>query len=230
MEWITIDVLGPLPTTDEGNQYLLIAADYFTKWVEAYPLPNQEATTVAEVLVKEFVCCFSTPHIIHSNQGWNFESAVFAEMCRLLGITKTRTTPFHPESDGMVERFNCLTCSSPIDGVYILCTWYSWLCTGSVNFGRRPATTNWLAPWQAWRWSFPVSVIASQDGESAWVCSTEFCRRTVMIPVLEIVNHSRKVTLYGYIGLSGKRDFHRNSWRDHTLWSRNLMTWFIGFS
>ena len=106
MERIAIDVLGPLPTTDEGNKYLLIAADYFTKWVEAYPLPNQEATTVAEVLVNEFVCRFGTPQIIHSDQGRNFESAVFTEMCRLLGITKTRTTPLHPESDGMVERFN----------------------------------------------------------------------------------------------------------------------------
>ena len=106
MERIAIDVLGPLPTTDGGNKYLFIAADYFTKWIEAYPLPNQEATTVAEVLVKEFVCRFGTPQIIHSYQGQNFESAVFAEMCQLLGITKTRTTPLYPESDGMVERFN----------------------------------------------------------------------------------------------------------------------------
>ena len=66
-------------------------------------LPNQEATTVAEVLVKEFICRFGT---IHSDQGRNFEAAVFAEVCKLLGIEKTRTTPLHPESDGMVERFN----------------------------------------------------------------------------------------------------------------------------
>ena len=81
MEWIAVEVLGPLPTTDGGNKYLLIAADYFTKWVEAYPLPNQEATTLAEVLVKEFACRFGIPQIIHSDQGRNFESAVFTEMC-----------------------------------------------------------------------------------------------------------------------------------------------------
>ena len=65
MERLAVDVLGPLPTSEDGNKYLLIAADYFTKWVEGYALPNQEAVTVADVLVKEFAAsgshCLSTP-------------------------------------------------------------------------------------------------------------------------------------------------------------------------
>ena len=101
MERIAIDVLGPLPVTGAGNKYILIVADYFTKWVEAFPMANQEASTVREV-----VCRFGVPLLIHSDQGRNFESVLFAEMCRLLGIKKTRTTPYHPQSDGMVERFN----------------------------------------------------------------------------------------------------------------------------
>ena len=74
--------------------------------MEVYLLPNKEAVTVAEALVKKFVCQFGVPLIIHSDQGRNFESLVFSDMCRLLGIHKTRTTPLHPQSDGMVERFN----------------------------------------------------------------------------------------------------------------------------
>ena len=101
MERIALDVLGPLPTTESGNKYILVIADYFTKWVEAFPLPNQEAKTVADKLVNEGI-----PLIIHSDQGRNFESALFTEMCQLLDIHKTRTTPYHPQSDGMVERFN----------------------------------------------------------------------------------------------------------------------------
>ena len=61
---------------------------------------------MAEILVKEVVCRFGVPQQIHSHQGRNFESALFAEICQLLGIKKTRTTPYHPQSDGMVERFN----------------------------------------------------------------------------------------------------------------------------
>ena len=98
MECIAIDVLGPLPITETGNKYILIVTDYFMKWVEAYPMPNQEATTVAELLVKQFICRFGVPLLIHSDQGRNFESELFAEMCRLLGIKKTRTTPYHPQS------------------------------------------------------------------------------------------------------------------------------------
>lgn len=106
MERVAVDVYGPLPPSSSGNRYIVVAMDYFTKWPEAYAVPNQEATTVARVLVDEFFCRFGVPYELHSDQGRNFESKVFQECCSLLGIRKTRTTPLHPESDGMVERFN----------------------------------------------------------------------------------------------------------------------------
>ena len=106
LERVAIDVLGPLTRTHNGNEYILVIGDYWTKWMEAYPIPNQQAETVASKLVKEFVCRFGVPMELHSDQGRNFESSVFQEMCRILGIAKTRTTPYNPKSDGMVERYN----------------------------------------------------------------------------------------------------------------------------
>ena len=106
MERIGMDVLGPLPTTDDGNKYILIIGDYFTKWKEAYAIPNQEATTIATKLVEEFICRYGVPLQIHTDQGRNFESNLFQEICRILGIEKSRTTALHPQSDGMIERFN----------------------------------------------------------------------------------------------------------------------------
>ena len=103
---IALDILGPLPETSDKNKYIVVIGDYFSKWTEAFPLPNQEAQTVAKVLAEQWVCRLGTPRSIHSDQGRNFESNLFRELCRLLDIHKTRTSPYHPQSDGMVERFN----------------------------------------------------------------------------------------------------------------------------
>ena len=80
--------------------------DYFTKWAEAFALPNQQAETVARVLVDEFICRYGVPLQIHNDQGSNFESNLFRHLCKLLDIYKTRTTAYHPQSDGLVKRFN----------------------------------------------------------------------------------------------------------------------------
>ncbi|CAC5378546.1 unnamed protein product [Mytilus coruscus] len=106
MECIAIDILGPLPTTDDGNWYIMVVGDYFSKWSETYALRQHTAQTVADKLVTEFICRFSTPTRIHTDQGPEFESHLFARMCKLLDIEKSRTTPYHPQSDGMVERYN----------------------------------------------------------------------------------------------------------------------------
>ena len=65
-----------------------------------------DAATVATEFVEEWVCRYGPPRFLHSDQGRQFEAALFQEVCRLLGITKTRTTALHPEGNGQVERFN----------------------------------------------------------------------------------------------------------------------------
>ncbi len=106
MERIAIDILGPLPKTERGHQYIVVIGDYFTKWTESHAIPNIEATTVATVLIEQVVSRFGVPRRIHSDQGLQFKGKLFLEMCSLLQIEKTRTTPYHAMSDGMVERFN----------------------------------------------------------------------------------------------------------------------------
>lgn len=105
-EKIALDISGPYPESNKGKKYILVVMDYFTKWVEAYAIPNQEATTVADVLIGEFISRFGVPLELHSDQGRNFESELFRNLCERLGIRKTRTTALHPQSDGMVERMN----------------------------------------------------------------------------------------------------------------------------
>ena len=95
-----------LPLTPRGNRYVLVVEDYFTKYINLYPLPNQTAKAVADCLFDKFICQHGIPESIHSDQGRQFESQVMATLCEKLNISKTRTTPYHPQSDGMVERHN----------------------------------------------------------------------------------------------------------------------------
>lgn len=106
MERIAIDILGPLPITKNRNRFILVITDMFTKWTEAVAIPTQESTTVAKALVDNFICRFGSPLQLHSDQGRNFESNLFKDVCSFLGIDKTRTTSFRPQSNGQVERFN----------------------------------------------------------------------------------------------------------------------------
>ena len=106
MQRIHIDIIGPLPRSRRGNRYILTVQCSFTKWAEAYAIPNQRATTCARVLVKNWICRYGVPDSIHSDQRRNFESQVFEEMCHLLNINKTRSTAYHPEGNGQVENLH----------------------------------------------------------------------------------------------------------------------------
>ena len=103
LERCALDCLGPLPTSNNAK-YLLVVSCYFTKWLQVIPLESIDAKTVATKLIERFISVLGVPVSLHSDQGSNFESSVFQEVCALLGIEKTRTTPGRPQSDGMVER------------------------------------------------------------------------------------------------------------------------------
>ena len=88
MERIQMDLIGPLRETRLGHKYVLTITCCFTKWTESYPLKNITAKTVASTFVKEFICRYGLVKEIHSDQGRQFESELFKEMCNLLGIEK----------------------------------------------------------------------------------------------------------------------------------------------
>ncbi|KAL5502559.1 hypothetical protein EMCRGX_G009355 [Ephydatia muelleri] len=105
MQIIVVDIVGPFSPVKSGNNYVLVVSDYFTNWMEAFAIPNQEPVTVAEKLVEEVLCRFSIPEQLHSDQGRQFEGKLMQEVCKLLHINKTRTTAYHPQSDGFSPFF-----------------------------------------------------------------------------------------------------------------------------
>ena len=105
-EVLAADVLGPLPCTSRDNRYILVVTDLFTKWVEVFPIPDQTAETCALKLVTEVFARYGCPYSLLTDQGRNWESKLFAEMCQLLQVRKLRTTPGHPQGNAQTERFN----------------------------------------------------------------------------------------------------------------------------
>ena len=105
-ERIALDILDTHIPTKRGNVYILVISDYFSKYTDAYPLRRKTAYNCAKTLMEKWVVFHGVPTVIHSDQGREFEGHVFQRLAQLLGATKTRTAPYRPQSDGLVERFN----------------------------------------------------------------------------------------------------------------------------
>ena len=103
---IGIDILGGLHKTRNDNLYIIVVCDYFSKWTEAFAVKDHTAITVADKLCSEMFTRFGVPRQIISDQGREFEGELFKELCIRMGIEKLRTTGYHPQTDGLVERFN----------------------------------------------------------------------------------------------------------------------------
>ena len=103
---VILDITYPGNMTADGNKYILIIADHYTKFTTVHPIPNQEASTIARVFIEQFVCLYGAPEIISTDRGPNFTSTLFTEISKVMGIEKRTSTAYHPESQGLVERYN----------------------------------------------------------------------------------------------------------------------------
>ena len=102
---IAMDIVGPLPRSRTGMRYILVICDYATRYPEAVALKSIDAASVAEELV-HFFARMGVPKEILTDQGSNFTSQLLTEVYRMLRVHPIRTTPYHPQTDGLVERFN----------------------------------------------------------------------------------------------------------------------------
>ena len=98
--------MGPFEKTENGNVYIAVFQDYFTKWLIAEPLKDKTAMGVADLFYTKWVTLFGCPMILHSDRGGEFNAEIVHRLCDLLRVKKTFTSPYRPESDGMVESSN----------------------------------------------------------------------------------------------------------------------------
>lgn len=101
-----IDILGPLNKTKEGYEYILMCVDSCTKWVEGFPMKTQTAQETARVLFREIFARYGAPKVLFSDRGRNFMSKLVIALCEIFEITQHHTSSYHPQTNGLVERYN----------------------------------------------------------------------------------------------------------------------------
>ncbi|GBL92137.1 hypothetical protein AVEN_91488-1 [Araneus ventricosus] len=102
---MSIDLVGPLPPS-EGFRYCLTCVDRFSKWPEAFPLVDISATAIATAFYSGWISRFGPPLRLTTDQGTQFESALFQALTKFLGTARQRTTSYHPAANGQVKLFH----------------------------------------------------------------------------------------------------------------------------
>jgi hypothetical protein len=103
---IGIDIVGPLPLTKKKNRYIVVATDYLTKWPEARALKGATAIEVAEFIFEDIITRHGCPQVILTDQGTHFRNRLIDSLCHRLGVKHHFSSPYHPQTNGLVERFN----------------------------------------------------------------------------------------------------------------------------
>ena len=109
---VAVDCLGTFPRSNAGNCCVVVFTEYLTRWPEAFAVPNIDARTIANLLVERILARHGAPRTLLSDRGTNFLSNLVRSVCDLINTKKVNTTAYHPQADGIVERFNHTFCQS----------------------------------------------------------------------------------------------------------------------
>src|SRR6266542_2465330 len=105
-----IDIVRPLPQTEDGYRYIVVAIDYFSRWLEVRPLNYANAQQVVKFIYEEIICRFGTPRVLQSNRGTHFINEVIQELTDKFQIRHSLSSSYHPQSNRLVKRFNRILC------------------------------------------------------------------------------------------------------------------------
>src|SRR5947207_13416979 len=109
---IGIDFVKPLSRTKRGKKYIIVAIDYLTKWPEARAVSEATTDATAQFLYEQIICQHGCPQIILSDRGTHFNNNTIKALTEKFKINHLLSTPYHPQTNGLVERFNRTLCES----------------------------------------------------------------------------------------------------------------------
>jgi Integrase zinc binding domain len=147
-EKIYLDIVGPLPISQNGNRFILTCQDSLTKFLEAIPIPNMTAETISLKLVTDIICRHGIMNSIVTDQGSNFISELFTNCCKLLKIKKLHCTTYHPESNS-IER-NHRTIAEYLRSFVnkTQTDWCEWLPFVVFSYNTTPHTSTKYTPYE----------------------------------------------------------------------------------
>ena len=108
LDVVSLDIVGPLPVTEQGDKYLLTIIDHFTRFCEVIPIAKQDTETIVRKFVTRIITQFGVPKKLLTDRGANFTSALIKETCKLLKIQKLQTSSYNPQANGVCERMHKL--------------------------------------------------------------------------------------------------------------------------
>ena len=148
-EKVYLDVVGPLPMTENGMKYILTCQDNLSKYFIAIPMQNQTSEEVTNAFVRNIILIYGIPTEIVTDQGSNFMSDVFKRICKLFKIDKIFTTAYHPESNGALERTHKTLAN------YLRCfcdtkvnNWDEWIPFACFTYNTTPHTVTKYTPYE----------------------------------------------------------------------------------
>jgi Integrase zinc binding domain/Integrase core domain len=107
-----MDIVGPLPRTQRGNMYLVVATEYLTKWPEARAIPDAKASSVISFFYEDIICRHGCPKVLLTDRGTHFVNEMLNSLCDSFGVKHRLSTAYHPQTNGLVERFNRTLCEA----------------------------------------------------------------------------------------------------------------------
>ena len=111
-EQVGMDIVGPLPMTKKGYTHIVVATDYLTKWPEARAIINAKASSVVTFFYEDLICRHGCPKVLLTDRGTHFVNEMLDSLCREIGIKHKLSTAYHPQTNGLVERFNRTLCET----------------------------------------------------------------------------------------------------------------------
>lgn len=148
-EKLYLDVVGPLPLTEDGHKYILTCQDNLSKYLIAAPMESQTAEEVSDKFIEHVILIYGIPNQILTDQGTNFMSEIFKRVCKLLKIEKMNTTAYHPESNGAIER----THKTLINYLRCFChekndQWHKWVKFATFAYNTTPHSITKFTPYE----------------------------------------------------------------------------------